>query len=183
VIHLDRCVLCGLVTVIFTVTVMVAVASAAGAGANHVTKFTVYSVAKKEQFIDNNDDESRGDINNPFGMHDRDKAQVIEEHSNGPFPGDEAVFTFSLYSNSSLTRPDGSAVFTCLYYAARSAFCDAYFRLAGGDVLIGTGAFPFDATRYALAITGGYGGYVGTTGDVEAAVGAKLAQRLDFNLA
>jgi hypothetical protein len=175
-----------LATVTLAVTV-VALVGAAGAvseraTANRMTRFTVYSVAKREQFIDNNDDESRGDVNNPFGMHDRNKAQVVEEHSNGPFPGDAAVFTFTLFSNPSRSRPDGSAVFTCLYYAARNAFCDAYFRFAGGDVLVGTGAFRFDATKYALAITGGYGGYVGAKGDVEAVVGSKLAQRLDFNL-
>lgn len=144
--------------------------------------FALYSVAQREQFINNNDDEARGDINNPFGTHNSEAAGIIDEHSNGPYAGDEGIFTFRLYKTAALKKPAGTAVFTCMYYVAKSAFCTASFELSSKDSLIGAGAFSFEASTYALAITGGSGGYSNIAGDVEATPSGKHAEHLTFRL-
>ena len=60
---------------------------------------TVYSAPTQQAFIDDNDDEARGDINNPFGTHNDRAAAISNEHSNGPFAGDQAMFAFNLYTD------------------------------------------------------------------------------------
>ena len=159
--------------------VCVAPSLARGASASSHT-LTVYSVAVHEQFINNNDDEARGDVNNPFGTHNT-TAAATKENGNGPFPGDEAIFTFNLYTSASLKTTAGSAVFVCQYYFDRNAFCHASYQLDGG-VLVGAGALSFNTTNFALAITGGSGKFSNQTGDVQAVPSAKHALKLTFAL-
>jgi hypothetical protein len=142
---------------------------------------TAYSMPGQQTFVDNNDDEARGDVNNPFGTHDNKAATIASEHANGPFAGDEALFSFTVYTNGRLTKKGGSAVYTCQYYFAKNAFCDASFQLAGGTVF-GAGTLNFNATKFALAITGGSGKYIRTKGDVQVSPLGKQAQRLVFVL-
>ena len=60
--------------------------------------FTFYSAATSEQFVNNADDRLRGKGNNPFGnFHD---SSPTTKQAKGPFPGDEAIFTFDVYSDS-----------------------------------------------------------------------------------
>jgi hypothetical protein len=49
-----------------------------------------------------------------------------------------------------------------------------------GGTLIAEGAFNFDAARFTLVITGGYGKYRGVTGALVASPSANHAQRLSF---
>jgi hypothetical protein len=149
--------------------------------AGHRT-ITAYSLPGQQSFIDNNDDEARGDVNNPFGRHDPEAATIVSEHANGPFAGDEALFSFTVYSTTRLTKRAGSAVYTCQYYFDKNAFCDASFQLGSGGTLFGAGTLDFDATRFALAITGGSGKYSRTKGDVQVSPFGKKAQRLAFVL-
>ena len=140
-------------------------------------KSTIYSLATKEQFVDNGDDESRGYAANPFHIRNKALAASEDEDKNGPYPGDEAVFTFKVYSDAALKKPLGSATFTCLYAFDRDAYCDAAYQLEGGT-LIGGGAFTFDADNFTLAITGGTGRYANATGDVAATESKGQSQRL-----
>lgn len=144
---------------------------------------TVFSLPTHEAFVANADDEVRGDVSNPFGTHISRAASGLSNLSekNGPFPGDEALFSFNIYTTKSLDVSAGSAVFTCQYYFDKNAFCDVSFQLDGGT-LMGAGAFNFDAKKFAIAITGGYGKYSGASGDVEATPSGKFAQRLAFVL-
>ena len=90
------------------------------------------------------------------------------------------LYSFNLYSNPSLKKRAGSAIFTCQYNFDRNAFCDVSFTLRGGDALIASGAFNFAATRFSLAVTGGYGKYVATVGSVLGTPSAHHAQKLSF---
>ena len=79
--------------------VVATAASPAKAAARAQRSFVLYSVTKEEQFLDHADDRARGKGNNPFGNFKESKA-VVKEPGNGPFPGDNAVFAFGLYSST-----------------------------------------------------------------------------------
>ena len=70
-----------------------------------------------------------------------------KEKGNGPFPGDDILYSFKLYSDPKLDKPAGSAMFTCYYTFAKRATCDSYFELDGG-VLLASGQVVFDGTRF-----------------------------------
>ena len=142
---------------------------------------TLYSSPTHEAFVANADDEIRGDVSNPFGTHISREASGLAnlDEKQGPFPGDEALFTFDVFATGKLQASIGKATFTCQYYFDKNAFCDVSFQLDGGS-LIAAGAFNFNSKTFALAITGGYGKYSGASGDIEATPSGKLAQRLAF---
>jgi hypothetical protein len=141
--------------------------------------FTVYSRAEQEQYINNQDDRTRGKGNNPFGNF-RDTSGSQTKSPNGPFPGDMAVFSFNLYSDAALTRRVGTATFNCQYNFDKNAFCDAIFRLPAGRTLVAEGSFAFTAPKFTLAVTGGYGGPGPAKGTVSEGPSPHHAQRLDF---
>jgi len=142
------------------------------------SSLTLYSFAEQEQFVNNQDDRSRGEGHNPFGTYG-DVSPPVQELRNGPFPGDTTFVSFNIYATPSLKHKVGSAVFTCQYNFNKNAFCDAAFQLSGGT-LIAEGSFDFDATTFTLAITGGYGSYGNITGSVAGNPSAHHAQRLSF---
>ena len=74
------------------------VTSSRAAAAKSPQKFTLYAVTEVEQFLDHSDDRTRGKGNNPFGNF-KDSKTVTKEAGNGPFAGDNAVFSFKLYTN------------------------------------------------------------------------------------
>jgi hypothetical protein len=152
--------------------------SSSAATAPSPQTLTLYSTATAEQFVNNEDDRARGAGNNPFGTYN-DFTSSTQERGAGPFPGDEAIFTFDLYTEPKLYTKAGTAVLTCQYGFNKNAFCDASYRLAHGT-LFGAGAFNFSATGFSLAITGGYGTYTGVIGDVETTPSINHAQRLRF---
>ena len=116
--------------------------------------------------MNNADDRQRGQGNNPFGNY-KDLTATTREKGNGPFPGDQALFQFTLYSSSDLKRPVGTAVLTCLYNFRKNAYCAATYTLKGGT-LVGAGSLDFNAPTFEIAVTGGTGKYRSATGDVEA---------------
>lgn len=174
--------------VVLTLTAVVGVAlvvvsmtaTPAKAAATVHQSFVLYSVTQQEQFLDHSDDRARGKGNNPFGNF-KDSKATTKEAGNGPFPGDNAVFSFGLYSSTTLKETVGSATFTCTYNFNKHAFCDASYQLNGG-VLLGAGAFDFNAGTFAIAVTGGTGKYASATGDISATPSGTHAQRLAFVL-
>ncbi len=144
-------------------------------------KLILYSVAEQEQFINNADDRTRGGGNNPFG-NNKDVTPTSNKATNGPFPGDEAIFSFNLYTSSNLRTRAGSAIFTCQYNYDKNAFCDAAFHLNNGGTLVGAGAFNFNAAEFTFAVTGSYGTYADKTGTLEETPSAHHAERLVFVL-
>jgi hypothetical protein len=163
--------------------VVAGAASGSTVAATGTQKLTVYSNPVHEAFVANADDELRGDVSNPFGTHISRAAAGLTnlDEKNGPFPGDEALYSFDLFKNANLEAKAGSAVYTCQYYFDKYAYCDVSFQLIGGS-LIGAGAFSFASKSFALAITGGYGKYSGVTGDVNVSSSGTRGQRLVFAL-
>jgi hypothetical protein len=162
----------------------------------------VYSYPSEQQYLDHNDDEARGDEDNPFGTliyrkcADGPHYQVslcdaaltkaaalkTDEHNNGPFAGDTAIFKFNLYPHSNRKGKLGTAVLSCQYYFKHNAFCDAVYQLSGGT-LIGEGTFNFDTNAFSLAITGGYGSFSSVLGgEVDITPGSNGTQHLSFEL-
>jgi hypothetical protein len=151
-------------------------ASAATSG----QKFTIYSVATQEQFMNMSDDRARGKGNTPFGNF-KDTTTPTKESGTGPFPGDIALFSFALYSDSNLTKSAGSGVFTCQYNFNQNAFCDVTYQLSGGTLLC-AGAFNFNAKSFTLVIKGGTGKYRSMKGNIAALPAVGHAQRLNVVL-
>jgi hypothetical protein len=139
-----------------------------------------YSAPTHETFVDNDDDEARGDLNNPFGYHHA-QAAANKESGEGPFPGDEALFSFDTSAQGALKPQSGTAIYTCQYSFFKNAFCDATFQLKDGT-LIGAGESNFDSRTFAMAITGGTGAYNGLSGDVQLTPHGQHAQHLVFQL-
>jgi hypothetical protein len=102
------------------------------------------------------------------------------QKENGPFPGDDVLYSRKLYANAKHDKQVGSAVFTCFYLFEKRAVCHAYFDLKGGMVLA-SGRVPYNSSRYTLSVTGGTGDYLGVRGTVRAAP-ARNAQLLELRL-
>jgi hypothetical protein len=165
------------------VAVFGGVASGSARAAPGDEKLTIYAVAATAQFINHADDRVRGMSTNPFNV--KSQALVIitkgKEKKYGPFPGDDVLYSFKLYTGVNRKKAAGSAMFTCYYNFIRRATCHSYFELNGGIVLA-SGSVPFNSTRFTLSITGGTKDYVGARGEVAAAPAANNAQRLDLRL-
>jgi hypothetical protein len=147
------------------------------------TTLTLYAVPTTAQFMNHADDRLRGMTTNPFNI--KAKAVVIQtsgkEKGNGPFPGDNILYSFKLYADSKLHKRVGAAMFTCYFGFVRRATCDAYFELRGG-VLLSTGQVVFNGKRFTLGVSGGTGTYLGASGDVVASPAARNAERLVVRL-
>jgi hypothetical protein len=172
-----------------TVSVLASFALAAGAlsaaavvpSARAAGKKTLvlYATAEQEQYVNNSDSLQRGEGNNPFGNY-KDLEPLANKNANGPFPGDEALFSFNLYTGPTLKQRAGTALFTCQYNFNKNAFCDASFQMTKGGTLIASGAFNFTASKFSLAITGGYGAYVNKHGSLTDVPSANHAQKVTF---
>lgn len=128
-------------------------------GSSTVTKpspLKLYSVANQVQYINNADDEARGEINNPFGTSTNKLRPKLSWKGNGPFPGDVAVYSFTLYSDSALKKRDGTAVYICYFNYNKRAFCDTDVTLgADGGTIVASGPVNFLASSYSVVVTGG----------------------------
>lgn len=156
-------------------------AAAATPGKSHLV---VYAVPSTAQFMNHADERLRGMSANPFTPNEQ--ALVIvdngTEKKNGPFPGDDVLYTFKLYPSAGLKRSTGTAMFTCYYTFFKRATCEAYF-LVDGQELLADGRIAFGAGKFMLAVEGGTGTYLGARGQVTAEPApskASHAQRLEF---
>jgi hypothetical protein len=143
-------------------------------------KLTLYSLATQEQFLNHQDDRTRGTGNNPFGNF-KDTTTPTKEASGGPDPGDRSVVSFSLYSAPDLKRNVGSATFICEYGVGKNGVCEAAYVLKGGT-LLGTGFFNFSASSFTIAIAGGTGSYRGAKGTIVTSPGKGHQQVLTLRL-
>ena len=146
-------------------------------------RLTVYAVPATVQFMNHADDRLRGMSTNPF----KQKAEAVilgaggKEKGNGPFPGDDILYGFKLFSDANRSKPAGSAMFTCYYEFVKRATCDAYFDLSRGLVLA-SGQVRFGGTHFTLGVTGGTKAYFGALGQVSSAPAARNAQRFDLHV-
>jgi hypothetical protein len=174
------------IRLLFAAVVLLATAlpAAAASGSTRATqKLTVYAVPATVQFMNHADDRLRGMSTNPFKL----KAQAAilnangKEKGNGPFPGDDILYSFKLFADAERTRPSGTAIFTCYYGFGKRATCDSYFNLSRG-LLLASGQVPFGNTHFVLGVTGGTQGYLGALGQLNAAPAARNAQRFDLQV-
>jgi hypothetical protein len=165
------------------VAVLLAAALPATA-ASAAPKVRVYAVPKTVQFMNHADDRLRGMATNPFKFK-AETAVILgdngKEKGNGPFPGDDILYSFKLFADAKLTKPAGTALFTCYYEFAKRATCDSYFDLAKG-LLLASGQVRFGVPQFTLGITGGTRAYFGALGEVSSAAAAKNAQRFDLQV-
>ena len=154
----------------------------AGAGANGRRVLTVYSVATGLQYINSADDSVRGHVNNPLNSTQNRLAPKGTSSGKGPFAGDIALYALKLYSNPTLKRSAGSAVYTCYFNYDRHALCQAYYKLTTGSTLVASGPVDFNASGFTIVVTGGTNKYLGVRGEAKAAAAPRNAQRIDFEL-
>jgi hypothetical protein len=169
---------------IVVVVVGALVAGVASASARaRASGLTVYAVPSTAQFMNHADDRLRGMSTNPFNV--KTQALVIITHGNekknGPFPGDDILYTFKLYGSPKRGKQVGSAMFTCYYHFAKRATCESYFELADG-VVLASGPVAFNSKRFVLSVTGGTNEYLGVLGQVTATPAAGNSERLDLRL-
>jgi hypothetical protein len=152
------------------VLALVSVGAASGSGSARqakVTTLTLYSQTKAQQFLDHADDRSRGLGNNPFGIAG-DSQVVTNEAGQGPFPGDNAYFSFKIFSDSLRTKRIGSGTFACQYNFNKNAYCDVQYTFKNGTI-VGGAAFSFNNYAFSVAIQGGTGKYEGASGEIDVA--------------
>jgi hypothetical protein len=166
------------------VLVAVALSAAGASGSTRATQtVTVYAVPSTVQFMNHADDRLRGMSANPFKI----KAQAVifndngNEKKGGPFPGDDILYAFKLFSDAGRTQSAGAALFTCYYGFGKRATCDSYFDLAQGLVLA-SGQVKFGQTHFTLAVSGGTKTYLGALGQLTSAPAARNAQRFDLRV-
>jgi hypothetical protein len=156
-----------------------AVALPAGGAAAANRTLTVYARATHAQFLNHADDRKRGAIKNPFNADEN--LPPKETKGGGPQAGDNALYQFKLYRDSSLKQSIGTAVYSCTVGFAHEAICEADFELNGGG-LFASGPASFDASQFTLAVSGGTGSFAGARGQVSSAPYIKDAHRLTFVL-
>jgi hypothetical protein len=164
---------------VFAVLASVVVSSASATGKRVLT---VYSVATGVQYINTADDRARGQVNNPLDSVAKKLAPKGSGSGNGPFPGDVAVFALKLYSNPTLKRPAGSAVYTCYFNYHQNALCQAYYKFTAGGTLVASGPIDFKTSGFTIVVSGGTEKFLGARGQVSAAAAPRKAQRVDFEL-
>jgi hypothetical protein len=156
------------------------IASGSEGAAKAGQQLTLFSLVTQEQFLNHVDDRQRGYGNNPFGNFKAATA-TTRESNGGPFPGDQALFQFNLYSGADLKKLAGTADFTCSYSFKKNGFCDAVYQLSDGT-LLATGTLDFNAKTFSLVVSGGTGKYRSHTGQLVSTPAARLSQRLAISL-
>jgi hypothetical protein len=169
-----------LVAVAVAAIVAVPVAQAANQ-ANR--SFVFYAKPTRAQFINHADDRDRGNFSNPFA-----DALPTPKNANsgkqGARAGDGALFTLKLYSDAKLTRPIGTAAYTCTVNFGQQAICEGQFALTGGATMIAMGPADLKSGDLVLPVTGGTGRYAGAHGQLTStAAGTKTnTQIIRFKL-
>jgi len=164
------------IVVVALLGVAVAFAGLAEAGAAR-RGLTIYAVGSKAQFTNHADDRERGLAKNPFNFD----MKIQPPKGKGPQAGDKANYSFKLYSDPSLKKLIGSAVYSCTFNFGHEALCQADFELNNG-AMIASGPADFDTTSFTLAVSGGSGKYLGARGQVSSAPHLRDSHRLTFVL-
>jgi hypothetical protein len=157
-------------------------ASVARAGATGHRALTLYSVATGLQYINSADDSARGQVNNPLYSTQNRLSPKNAVNGKGPYAGDVALYALKLYSNPTLKRAAGSAVYTCYFNYDRHALCQAYYKLKGGSTLVASGPINFNASGFTIVVTGGTTKYLGVRGEAKVVAAPRNAQKIDFEL-
>jgi hypothetical protein len=154
---------------------------AAAAAETHSMIF--YAKVIRVQFINHDDDRQRGNLTNPFNADARlPPPPNANVGTKGARAGDNALFSFNLYSDAKLVKPVGSGVYSCTFNFAHRAICEADFELRGGT-MFASGPADLDTGEFTLPVSGGTGAYLGARGEFTSRPAARRnAHRLTFVL-
>ena len=142
-------------------TMAVPVAPAATQGRS----FVIYGKPTRAQFINQNDDRKRGDFRNPFDPDLLPPPPKANTGKTGARAGDNALFSFKLYSDLNLTRLVGNAIYSCTFNFAHEAICEGQFSFSKGT-MFAMGPADLESGSFVLAVTGGTGRYAGAHGQL-----------------
>ena len=144
--------------------------------------FVVYGKPTRAQFINHADDRERGKIQNPFGSDFLPTPPSANTGKKGARAGDKALFSLRLYADRKLTRPVGTAIYSCTFNFAQEAICTGDFQLGGGT-MIAMGPANLESGNLVLPVAGGTGRYVGAHGQLTSrSSGTKNTQIIRFRL-
>jgi hypothetical protein len=138
---------------------------------------TVYSVAEKQIYVNNQDDRERGVDKNPF----TEGSVPSPTPDTLPAAGDQTLAVAGVYSSPSMKGKEGGSAETCFFNFSSNATCDLTIRLKEGN-LEADGAIHFNAKRFVLAIVGGTGAYRGAGGELKVSPASKKAQKFVISL-
>jgi hypothetical protein len=170
-----------------TLTVWALTAAGAAAAATSQRTLRLYAVATAAQFVNHSDDRARGAAINPFNADTKSlvPAANAKEKGKGPYPGDDALYSFNLYDAASLSHRIGTATLTCVYNFSQHATCEASIQTTSGT-MFASGPADFTAATVTLAVTGGSGTYLGARGQLTTnnvtQPRSKDEERFDFTL-
>ena len=157
----------GLPAALAAVAAAATLAVAAAAATTHVRSLVFYATPTRVQFINHADDRERGLRLNPFNADILPPPPKANTGKKGGRAGDNALFAFKLYTDPSLTRLVGTAIYTCTFNFAHEAICEADFQLKGGSMIaMGPAQLDSSFSRLVLPVTGGTGRYVGAHGQL-----------------
>jgi hypothetical protein len=142
----------------------------------------VYAKPTRAQFINHNDDRERADIRNPFNPDSPRTPPSANSAKKGARAGDNALFSFKLYSDRNLTRPVGNAIYSCTFNFAQEAICEANFTFKGGT-MVALGPAKLTGPNIVLPVIGGTGRYGSAHGQFTSRPsGTKNTQIIRFQL-
>ena len=158
-----------------------AVPAAAATAQAH--SFVLYAKPVRAHFVNHSDDRQRGKVTNPFGPDILPTPPSANSGEKGARAGDMALISYALYSDPKLTRPAGTAIFSCTFNFGGEALCNADFELRRGAILA-VGPAKLDGRQITLPVTGGTGRHLGAHGQVTATTSrtSKYTQILRFTL-
>jgi hypothetical protein len=145
--------------------------------------FVFYAKPTRAQFVNRAADRARGKITNPFDTDVPPTPPNANSGKQGARAGDSALFALKLYSDAKLTRPIGTAAYSCTFNFGQQAICEGQFQLAGAT-MIAMGPADLQSGDFVIPVTGGTGRYAGAHGQLTStsASGAKSTQILRFRL-
>lgn len=133
----------------------------------HIRSLVFYAHPTRVQFINHADDRARGLRLNPFNADILPPPPKANTGKKGGRAGDNALFAFKLYTDPSLTRLVGTAIYSCTFNFAHEAICEADFQFRGGSMIaMGPAQLDSSFSSLVLPVTGGTGRYVGAHGQL-----------------
>jgi hypothetical protein len=148
------------------VAIAATIAVPAAPATTHGRSFVFYAKPTRAQFINHADDRARGDkIVNPFLADILPTPPKANAGKKGARAGDNALFSLKLYSDAKLTRPVGTANYSCTFNFAHIAICDGDFELNNGT-MIAMGPANLETGNFVLPVIGGTGRYAGAHGQL-----------------
>jgi hypothetical protein len=146
--------------------------------------FVFFGKPTRAQFINHADDRERGNkILKPFLADVLPTPPKANAGKKGARAGDNGLFSLQLYSDPKLTRPVGTATYSCTFNFAHEAICEGLFELGGGT-MIAMGPANLDTGNFVLPVTGGTGRYAGAHGQLTStsSINTKNTQTIRFQL-